>query len=153
MRLREYLHRTHSWTSTWLGELFLPSAVLSRLPPADRQLAESMHELLRAEIIRQLDARHAAAAARRNEFLLATTGSSARLPRPVLGTGAGHVPSEHDVSRARALALYRRDDELAELACLFIGQEALAAHMDPELVRERDPAEELWQQRFGASAV
>lgn len=153
MRLREYLHRTHPWTSTWLGELFLPSAVLSRLPPADRQLTESMHELLRAEIIRQLDARYAAATTRRNEFLLAATGSSPRLPRPVLGPGAGPVPSEHEVSRARALALYRRDDELAELACLFIGPQALAAHMDPELVRERNPAEEPWLQNFGASAV
>lgn len=151
MRLREHLHRQYPWADGWLDDLFVPAAVLARLSAADRKLVEAMHELLRTEIVRQLDGRRTSAAARRDAFLLASATGGLRQPR-ALGT-RHHEPADHDVARARALVLYRRDDELAELASLFLGQDTLSGHMNPEIVRETSPVESLWQSCDNAIAV
>lgn len=142
MRLREHLQRSYPWVEPQVHELFLPADAVARFSTADRQLAEAMHELLRAEIVRQLDAHRAEAAARRSDFLQSGAVARAQRTLPPVRT---HTPTDHDVARARALALYRRDDELAELASLFLGHTALTAHADPEIVRPVTPAEQLWQ--------
>ena len=151
MRLRDHLQRNYAWAAPHLHELFLPADAVARFGAADQGLVEAMHELLRTEIVRQLDARRAEASARCSDFLrraAAGAGNAGvqRTPPPI----RSHTPTEHDVARARGLALYRRDDELAELAGLFLGYAALAAHADPEIVRPVDPVGQLWQ---GLSAL